>query len=241
MLPLIYINFELNGYPNSNNIKHVIIDEAQDYTLLQFDILNKIFKSASFTILGDINQTINPFYKYDDLNDVNKIFYNQGNYIELNKTYRSSQEIIEFSNKILGIDNVCSVRHDNSIPVEIIEIEKNELIKNLVDSVDSMKKKNVKRVAIITKNNDETLRLYKKLKKEFPKLNMINTSKDFKIGNMVILPSYISKGLEFDGVIIYTDKENEYKEKDKYLFYVVCTRAQHALSIYNQKEIIRKI
>lgn len=104
-----------------------------------------------------------------------------------------------------------------------------------------MKKKNVKRVAIITKNNDETLRLYKKLKKEFPKLNMINTSKDFKIGNMVILPSYISKGLEFDGVIIYTDKENEYKEKDKYLFYVVCTRAQHALSIYNQKEIIRKI
>ena len=241
LLPLIYINFELNGYPNSNNIKHVIIDEAQDYTLLQFDILNKIFKSASFTILGDINQTINPFYKYDDLNDVNKIFYNQGNYIELNKTYRSSQEIIEFSNKILGIDNVCSVRHDNSIPVEIIEIEKNELIKNLVDSVDSMKKKNVKRVAIITKNNDETLRLYKKLKKEFPKLNMINTSKDFKIGNMVILPSYISKGLEFDGVIIYTDKENEYKEKDKYLFYVVCTRAQHALSIYNQKEIIRKI
>ena len=69
---------------------------------------------------------------------------------------------------------------------------------------------------------------------------MINTSKDFKIGNMVILPSYISKGLEFDGVIIYTDKENEYKEKDKYLFYVVCTRAQHVLSIYNQKEIIRK-
>jgi predicted helicase len=235
-----YINFELNGYPDSNNIKHVIIDEAQDYTLLQFDILKKIFKSASFTILGDINQTINPFYKYDNLNDINNIFNNKGKYIELTKTYRSSQEIIEFSNKILGIDNACSVRDSNSIPVEFGELDKNEISKILVENVHQMEEKNMKRIAIITKSNDETLKLYKKLKKELPKLKMINTSKDFKIGNMVILPSYISKGLEFDGVIIYTDKENEYKEKDKYLFYVVCTRAQHVLSIYNQKEIIRK-
>jgi ATP-dependent DNA helicase replicase len=240
LLPLMYINFELNGYPNARSIKHVIIDEAQDYTLLQFDILKKIFNVSSFTILGDINQTINPFYKYDNLNDINNIFNNKGKYIELTKTYRSSQEIIEFSNKILGIDNACSVRDSNSIPVEFGELDKNEISKILVENVHKMKEENMKRIAIITKNNDETLKLYKKLKKELPKLKMINTSKDFKIGNMVILPSYISKGLEFDGVIIYTDKENEYKEKDKYLFYVVCTRAQHVLSIYNQKEIIRK-
>ena len=84
------------------------------------------------------------------------------------------------------------------------------------------------------------LELYNELKKDLKNLKMINTSKDFKIGNMVILPSYISKGLEFDGVIIYTDKENEYQENDKYLFYVVCTRAQHALSIYNQKKLVKK-
>ena len=235
LLPLMYINFELNGYPNARSIKHVIIDEAQDYTLLK-----KIFNVSSFTILGDINQTINPFYKYDNLNDINNIFNNKGKYIELTKTYRSSQEIIEFSSKILGIDNACSVRDSNSIPVEFGELDKNEISKILVENVHKMKEENMKRIAIITKNNDETLKLYKKLKKELPKLKIINTSKDFKIGNMVILPSYISKGLEFDGVIIYTDKENEYQEKDKYLFYVVCTRAQHALSIYNQKEIIIK-
>lgn len=239
LLPLMYINFELNGYPNARTIKHVIIDEAQDYTLLQFDILKKIFNSASFTILGDVNQTINPFYKYDNLNDINSIFNNKGKYVELTKTYRSSQEIIEFSNNILGIDNACSVRHSNSIPVEFREVDKNEIRKILVENVHKMEEENMKRIAIITKNNDEVINLYNELKKDLTKLKMINNSKDFKIGNLVILPSYISKGLEFDGVIIYTDKENEYQEKDKYLFYVVCTRAQHALSIYNQKNIIK--
>lgn len=239
LLPLMYINFELNGYPNARTIKHVIIDEAQDYTLLQFDILKKIFNSASFTILGDVNQTINPFYKYNNLNDINSIFNNKGKYIELTKTYRSSQEIIEFSNNILGIDNACSVRHSNSIPVEFREVDKNEIRKILVENVHKMQEQNMKRIAIITKSNEEVINLYNELKKDLTKLKMINNSKDFKIGNLVILPSYISKGLEFDGVIIYTDKENEYQEKDKYLFYVVCTRAQHALSIYNQKNIIK--
>lgn len=239
LLPLMYINFELNGYPNARTIKHVIIDEAQDYTLLQFDILKKIFNSASFTILGDVNQTINPFYKYNNLNDINSIFNNKGKYIELTKTYRSSQEIIEFSNKILGIDNACSVRHSNSIPVEFREVDKNEIRKILVENVHKMQEQNMKRIAIITKSNEEVINLYNELKKDLTKLKMINNSKDFKIGNLVILPSYISKGLEFDGVIIYTDKENEYQEKDKYLFYVVCTRAQHALSIYNQKNIVK--
>lgn len=239
LLPLMYINFELNGYPNARTIKHVIIDEAQDYTLLQFDILKKIFNSASFTILGDVNQTINPFYKYDNLNDINSIFNNKGKYIELTKTYRSSQEIIEFSNNILGIDNACSVRHSNSIPVEFREVDKNEIRKILVENVHKMEEQNMKRIAIITKSNEEVINLYNELKKDLTKLKMINNSKDFKIGNLVILPSYISKGLEFDGVIIYTDKENEYQEKDKYLFYVVCTRAQHALSIYNQKNIVK--
>ena len=239
LLPLMYINFELNGYPNARTIKHVIIDEAQDYTLLQFDILKKIFNSASFTILGDVNQTINPFYKYDNLNDINSIFNNKGKYIELTKTYRSSQEIIEFSNNILGIDNACSVRHSNSIPVEFREVDKNVIRKILVENVHKMEEQNMKRIAIITKSNEEVINLYNELKKDLTKLKMINNSKDFKIGNLVILPSYISKGLEFDGVIIYTDKENEYQEKDKYLFYVVCTRAQHALSIYNQKNIVK--
>lgn len=243
LLGMMYINFELNGYPRNNGIKHVVIDEAQDYNLLQFTILKKIFSSSSFTILGDINQTINPYYRYNSLSDVNNIFENRGNYIELNKTYRSSQEIIDFTNQILNLNNACSVRKSNSIPVNVKSANNKDLIHNILDDIKSMKEEGIKRIAIITKENIETNNLYKLLKNDINNLVLLGQMQNDKISDIVILPSYLSKGLEFDGVIAFVDSKNQYQEKDNYLFYVVCTRAQHALTIYNQdiKKLTKKI
>ena len=237
LLPLMYIYFEMNGYPKNNSIRHIIIDEAQDYSLLQFYMLKKIFYTASFTVLGDIHQTINPYYIYDNLNDVNSIFENKGKYIELNKTYRSSQEIIEFTNQILGLDNACSVRKSNAIPVTTRSVPKKQAVNQIMQDIEIMRENGIKRIAIITKNNAETLELYDKLKDQLDDINIVQQNAKVGIGNMVILPSYISKGLEFDGVIAYTDENHGYQEKDKYLFYVVCTRAQHNLTVYNQKTL----
>ena len=66
-LCFIYLKGLLNGFPYSNLIKQIVIDEAQDYNEMQYVILSKIFKRASFTILGDVNQTINPYQKYETL------------------------------------------------------------------------------------------------------------------------------------------------------------------------------
>lgn len=237
LLPLMYIYFEMNGYPKNNSIRHVIIDEAQDYSLLQFYMLKKIFYTASFTVLGDIHQTINPYYIYNNLNEVNSIFEDKGKYIELNKTYRSSQEIIEFTNQILGLNNTCSVRKNNTIPVTMRSVPKEQAVDQIMKDIEIMREKGIKRIAIITKNNSETIELYDKLKNQLDDISIIQQDSNVGIGNMVILPSYISKGLEFDGVISYTDENDEYEEKDKYLFYVVCTRAQHSLTVYNQKTL----
>lgn len=237
LLSLMYIYFEMNGYPKNNSIRHIIIDEAQDYSLLQFYMLKRIFYTASFTVLGDIHQTINPYYIYNNLNDVNSIFENKGKYIELNKTYRSSQEIIEFTNQILGLDNACSVRKNNAIPVTMRSVPKEQAVNQIMQDIEIMRENGIKRIAIITKNNAETLELYGKLKDQLDDISIIQQNAKTGIGNMVILPSYISKGLEFDGVIAYTDEDHEYQEKDKYLFYVVCTRAQHNLTVYNQKTL----
>lgn len=237
LLPLMYIYFEMNGYPKNNSIRHVIIDEAQDYSLLQFYMLKKIFYTASFTVLGDIHQTINPYYIYNNLNEVNSIFEDKGKYIELNKTYRSSQEIIEFTNQILGLNNTCSVRKNNTIPVTMRSVPKEQAVDQIMKDIEIMREKGIKRIAIITKNNSETIELYDKLKNQLDDISIIQQDSNVGIGNMVILPSYISKGLEFDGVISYTDENDEYEEKDKYLFYVVCTRAQHNLTVYNQKTL----
>ena len=237
LIPLMYINFEVNGYPKNNRIRHVIIDEAQDYSLVQFEMLKKIFNDSSFTILGDINQTINPYYKYESLNNVNGIFNNKVRYLELNKTYRSSEEIINYTNEILGLSNACAVRHSNNIPVKACTVSIGEVAEHIVKDIETMRQNGIKRIAIITKNSSETLSLYEVLKDYVTDISVIDKSTNNKVGETVIMPSYISKGLEFDGVISYTDEKNPYTEKDKYLFYVVCTRAQHSLTVYNQKEL----
>ena len=237
LINLIYINFELNGYPTDRSIKHVVIDEVQDYTLLQLEVLKKIFCAASFTILGDINQNINPYYSYESLNEINKVFSNEGKYIELNKTYRSSQEIIEFTNKILDISNVCSIRQKSSVPVESKEVNEQRLKCQFKLDIDDMEKTGIGKIAIITKNESQTMTLYDLLKEEIKEIFMINDNSNNKIGKIVILPSYIAKGLEFDAVIAYNDINNPYTENEKNLYYVVCTRAQHRLIIYNQPDL----
>lgn len=235
LIPLLYINFEYYGYPDLYDIKHVIIDEAQDYNLMQLEMLKNIFRGASFTILGDINQTINPLYKYDDLKVIENLFDNKQKYFELNKTYRSSEEIIEYTNKILDLKNVSSVRRKVEIPVDEKDIDKQLIREEIINDISKMKENNMNKIAIIAKNSDETKMLFEKLKDRYENLILIDSEVDSKISNLVVLPSYLSKGLEFDGVIAYTDKENRYNEDEKNLFYVVCTRAQHSLCVYNQK------
>ena len=98
-------------------------------------------------------------------------------------------------------------------------------------------RKNNFTTAIITKTDEEAEKLYELLKDDIKDLNVIlSSTKEFN-KKMVILPSYIAKGLEFDETIVYTAKDNKYIEEEKYLYYVACTRAQHQLIIYNQKNL----
>ena len=76
--------------------------------------------------------------------------------------------------------------------------------------------------------------LYDMLKNDFEDINYLSEYSENFNHNLVIIPSYLSKGLEFDLVIVYTDKDNKYKNNEKNLYYVVTTRAQHQLKIYNQ-------
>ena len=225
----IYMKTMLFGCNYNTDIKQIVIDEAQDYSLIQFKLIKKIFKNASYTILGDVNQTINPYYKYDTLEVLTNVF-EDSKYIELTKTYRSSQEIIEYSNKVLGLNHVTAIRRDVNIPV--IELEETDLKTDMESSVNEAMKYG-KSIGIITKNDEEAIKIYNTLKDTLD-ITLIDSSSRTFSRKLVVIPVYMAKGLEFDSVIIYTDKNNKYTDKEKYLYYVAITRCQHKLIVYNQ-------
>ena len=228
----VYLKSLLKGFDYRGMIKQVVIDEAQDYSKLQYVIIKNIFKKANFTILGDTNQTINPYYKYESLDILKDVFKSGTNYLELKKTYRSSPEIIEHTNNILGLNHVSAIRKSNNKPV--IFKDATNLKNNLINDVKELKKES-KSIAIITKTDDESEYIYELLKDEIKDLSLLNSNSVGFNKEMIVIPSYVAKGLEFDSAIIYTDKLNKYKDTEKYLYYVACTRSQHQLIIYNQK------
>ncbi len=223
-----YIKGKLQGFNYNSDIKQIVIDEAQDYTLLQYKILNEIFKRSSWTILGDINQTINPYYKYDDLNKISSVINNNTRYLELTKTYRSSARIIDYTNNILGLKHISAIRKDNEKPV--LFRKENNLKKQLLSDINYLR--SYKSCAIITKDDREAEMIYELLKNDIG-IGKIAQNEEVYRKDLIVVPSYMAKGLEFDSVIVYNKPNNKYKENEKYLYYVACTRSQHELIIYN--------
>lgn len=237
LIGILYLNFEFMGYPKNDLIHHLVIDEVQDYSPLQMCMIKKMFEGASLTVLGDANQTINPYYKYDSLEDMKKTL-GECKYLELNKAYRSSKEIMEYVKEILDDTKIIPVRNSSDNEVLIKEVDKNSLFRNLVSDILTLKENGLDRICIITKNSNELNSIYDVLK-DFIDLTIIKD--DIKLNNNTFIStSYNAKGLEFDAVISYNNLEDSYNEEDKYLYYVALTRAQHSLIVYNEPKCLRK-
>ncbi len=224
-LIFVYLKGLLEGFYYDKYMEQVVIDEAQDYNYLQYKILSKIFKKASFTILGDIHQNINPYYHYESLDELNSLW--NSHYIELNKTYRSSEEIIEYTNHILGLSHVSAIRKNSYQPV-LIHKES-----DLEKDIEYLKGK-YKNTAIVTKDENTSKKVYERLKNTFSISWVTAESKEFS-KDLLVIPAYLAKGLEFDSVIVYQDEMSFYEENEKNLLYVACTRAQHELIMYEIK------
>ncbi|EQF26715.1 uvrD/REP helicase N-terminal domain protein [Clostridioides difficile CD160] len=231
---LLYLKGALGGIPNTSQIKYVIIDEAQDYTPLQYEIFYKLFKSANMTILGDINQSINPFMNVGDYNNIPNVLENDTCIINLSKTYRSTMEITRFSRQLLtkAIDDGYIERHGDE-PKVIGFTEKNYMDKKLIEDIKAYKQKNYKSIGIITKTARETREVYEFLKENNIDVEAITKDDDEYVNGVLVIPSYLSKGLEFDVVIIYDASDERYNSEDeRLLLYTCCTRALHVLNIY---------
>lgn len=232
--PIIYIRAAMEGFRNYSNVKHILIDEAQDYSPLFYEIIKRSFKDAAITIMGDLNQRIDKNSNVKDKEGITNIFNDVKTAI-LTKSYRSTFNITNFTKELL----------DTHEPIEAIErrgenpkvyIINNGLEKKVSELIDEMTNKKYESIAIICKNREVSNELYRRLKELNNDVNLIEDDKDeFKKG-INIIPSYLSKGLEFDAVIV-ADGENYLGESYNNLFYTACTRALHELHIIADRNI----
>ena len=243
LAPLFYIQNRFWGNINTLKLEHIVIDEAQDLGEFQFYNFKEIVKpNMSMTILGDISQGI---YSYKGINNWNKlnqiVFDNKASIEYLKESYRTSMEIMNEANTIINkiVDN------ENIILAQPIERHGDKVEHWKIDSEDSKISKIYEiikthleaghiNIAVITKDFDESIELHKKLTNYEVDIKLISENLDKYTGGTIIIPSYLSKGLEFDSVII--SDSNKYSENilDTKLLYVACTRAMHTLDIISQ-------
>lgn len=233
--PLVYFKFELAGYSAFNNIKHVVIDEMQDYSRIQFEILKHIFP-CKMTILGDINQVMIPANEnvLDVLGDV----FEDASIIKINKTYRSTAEITRFASKIIGLDDIVVFeRHGENPSIEQAKSVTQE-IQEMADAIKQQQSRGRKHVAVICKTEKEAKKVHAKLQEVYGEEIALFTTDSARFdGGIVVIPSYLAKGLEFDAVLIPdVNSDNYATDIDKQILYVSCTRALHELCLFYTKD-----
>ncbi|MDU7240344.1 RNA polymerase recycling motor HelD [Clostridium sp.] len=231
---LLYLKGALGDILKISEIKYVIIDEAQDYTPLQYEILYKLFNNVSITILGDLNQSINPFMNLGSYTNILDIFpKDETCIINLTKSYRSTIEITEFSKKLLSnnVNYECVARTGDK-PIVLGFSDENNINEQLLKDIKIYKEKGYKSIGIITKTIKEAQDVHNFLKDKV-NVNTLLNDEDEYVNDTLVIPAFLAKGLEFDVVLIYNAGDENYDcEEERLLLYTACTRALHILRIY---------
>lgn len=239
--PMLWIHFMLYGTAEYMK-EYIVVDEAQDMSPFELYLLSTVSKKNNLFLAGDIAQSIIPPFQIPNWNIVMDIIEQRKSskfkYFQLNKCYRTTVEIIEYSNNILK----NYFPKDFQLPEAVLrhgqEVTTLEDDTNLVELINEQFEKGSATVAIITKDDSEAILMYEKLEKSKEKLNRPLTTfsdSDYKTG-ILVLPVSKAKGLEFDSVFISNYKSFNFKiDHDSRLFYVAVTRALHRLYIIDNE------
>lgn len=226
-----YFKDKVEGERSSKRIRQVFIDEAQDYSDFQIEYIKELFPYSKMTLLGDINQSI---YAHNN-NDFMEVTAKEGiERIILTKSYRSTQEIVEFTKYLAtsGTDIEPFNRHGEK--PTIIEVSNEELMeRNIVRIIEEWRKKGNQTIAVIGKTQKESNAIYQSLKKSID-VHLIEKGTISYEKGISVIPAYLAKGIEFDAVILFNI--SSYKtEIERELFYTACTRAMHELCLFTVK------
>lgn len=236
---IMFIRLYLFGNGEYKNIKCVVIDEAQDFGIFSYFVLKKLLSNATFSIFGDMAQGIYSYRAIGDWNEIKENVIFDADFLNLKKSYRTSIEIMNEANKVseaIGLGRANPVIRSSG-PIIKTNIEKDKEALYIVNRVKEYQSQGFKSIAIVYKDQTNMMELNRLLKKEKIESEIIYKDQEKYNGGVCILTSYLSKGLEFDVVIIADADDSIYLSNnilDMKLLYVAMTRALHKLElIYN--------
>ncbi|MHC6178515.1 HelD family protein [Clostridium sp. JNZ X4-2] len=231
---ILYLKMKLDGTKYKDKIKHIVIDEAQDYSPLQFKVIKELTGCNSFTVVGDVNQRIIPSDERPAMMNLNNIFSDlKVKNFSLGRSYRSTNEINNYANQYLKSGKVISLIRSGTEVVEEQISSLNKLVDRILKDMVELKEKGYESIAVICKNLKDTEILSNLIKKTMY-IKLINGEDMIYSSGEVILPSYFAKGLEFDAVIMI---DTSYSHEEDTLKYIVATRALHELHVYKISSI----
>ena len=238
---ILYLKYLLYGAGYEQQIKHLLVDEMQDYSYIQYCIIGWVFK-CPMTILGDKEQSVDS-EKSDVLNFLPEILGKDSKRIVLNKSYRSTVEITDYAAQIAGIKGIDGIDRHGNKPEKHMYATENEMYAAIGNRISDELSANVyETIAVLCKTQAEAEYVGDKIleniretenDEESFKVTVLNKNTDrFKTG-VVVAPYYLAKGLEFDSVhIVNADKAHYHSDYHRQLLYIGATRALHALDFY---------
>ena len=238
-IAIAYLYLKIYGTNKYKNIKQVVIDEAQDYYPLQYEIFNLVFSNAKFTILGDMKQTLAKKEDISFYEQIQKILNKKkSSLIMLDKSFRCTNEILNFSLKFIEKSSqIKSFNRNGDSPKVYIADNSEIFIDEIVKEINLCQEKGFQSICLICKTEKNSIYLFNKIKHKLD-IQLIKNGSVSDLQGVFILPVYMSKGLEFDAVLICdADSQNYHDEDDKNLLYVACTRALHKLSLFCENEV----
>lgn len=232
LYPLLYLKYKLFGVSKHRIVKHLIIDEMQDYSYIQYLIIETVFK-CHMTILGDRNQTIG-----DDLTDaksiIKDIFKRNANFVDMKKSYRQTVEIGKFAADIIGEKDIEFFERHGRSP-ELTKCKNgSEMIDRLCENIKRQSEsKEYDTVAVLTMDMAEAVYIYECIKDRFENISYLDKeSEKFKKG-ITVTTFYMAKGLEFDCVHVPSCDERYKKDAfGRQALYISATRAMHEFDMY---------
>ncbi len=238
-LALVYLHLRTQGYYDYKGIKQVVIDEAQDYYPIHFEILRSLFSNARYTVLGDINQTIGKQADLSLYDQVRAILdKNKSTLVTLDKSFRCTNEILMYSTKFFDQGfKLNSFSRKGDAPAVFTAHSRSALDNMLITEVQTCREKGYQSIALICKTEQDAILLNDRLKDKID-IQLVKSDVETDLQGVFIIPVYMSKGLEFDAVLICDADNDHFKsEDDKNLLYIACTRALHRLNLFYTGEI----